>query len=95
MSGYGSYGGGSDYGSSDSSSQQVSPEQMAMLQQQVSVQTSQAIIQQMQRTCLETCITGKPSKNLSSSEKTCLTNCFPRFLEALSAVQAGLQGSIQ
>jgi len=58
---------------------------MSSVRQELALANAQELMNKASERCFTKCIT-KPGTSLSSSEETCLSRCFERYLEAFNIV---------
>ncbi|KAH8981602.1 Tim10/DDP family zinc finger-domain-containing protein [Lactarius hatsudake] len=82
------------FGGSGSSSTDAAPPKdlnarkeavMASVRNELALANAQELINKTNDKCFAKCVT-KPSTSLSSSEETCLSRCFDRYMEAFNII---------
>jgi len=60
---------------------------MQTIQQQQNIENARVLIEKINSNCFEKCV-PKPGSSLSSGEKTCLTSCMQKYMNAWNAVSS-------
>lgn len=64
----------------------VTPEKLAeMVKTEMAIQSMRQVVENMSQKCFMKCV-PKPGRSLSSSERTCMTNCSQMYVEAHGVV---------
>ncbi|KAF9523540.1 Tim10/DDP family zinc finger-domain-containing protein [Crepidotus variabilis] len=66
---------------------------MNNVRQELAMANAQELINKSGERCFTKCVT-KPGDSLSSSEQTCLSRCFDRYLEAFNIVSRTYQSRL-